>query len=97
MAGDEASVLVERLADELHAALWIRRYSIHMDRVRSLSRPSEKLIYLFLVHSEPQSFTTIRRALSLSNSAVDEALKRLLSRGYVVLDEAYLYWVAPPQ
>jgi len=42
----------------------------HVDRVRSLSRPSEKLIYFFLVKSEPQSFTTIRRSLRLSSRTV---------------------------
>jgi len=85
---------LEAVADELQATLWIRRYGGHMDRLRSLSRPSEKLVYFFLVQSEPQSFTSIRRALSLSNTAVDGALKRLLERGYIVLDETYLYWVS---
>ena len=95
MAEDELSVLVERLADELHTALWIRRYGDHVERLRSLSRPSEKLIYLFLLKSEPQSFITIHQALSLSTRTVDRALKQLLAHGYVVLDDSYLYWVAP--
>ena len=55
------------------------------------------LIYLFLVQSEPQSFTTIRRSLSLSSGTVDKAARRLLELGYVVLDETYLYWVSPLQ
>lgn len=97
MAGGELNRLVEGLADELQTALWIRRYGEHMERLRSLSRPSEKLIYLFLVQSEPQSFTTIRRSLSLSSGTVDRAVRRLLELGCVVLDEAYLYWVSPPQ
>lgn len=88
-------MLVERLADELQAALWVRHYGDHIERIRSFQRPSEKLIYLFLVKSEPQSFNTIRNALSLSNNSVDRALKRLLARGFVVLDDSYLYWVAP--
>jgi DNA-binding MarR family transcriptional regulator len=92
---DELSVLAERLADELHAALWVRRYGDHVERMRSFKRPSEKLIYLFLLKSEPQSFITIYQALSLSTRTVDRALKQLLARGYVVLDDSYLYWVAP--
>lgn len=97
MAEDESSEIIERIADELQAALWIRRYGDHMERLRSLPRPSEKLIYLFLLQSEPQSFTTIRRSLSLSSGTVDKAARRLLGLGYVVLDETYLYWVSPPQ
>lgn len=96
MAGGELSRLVEGLVDELQTALWIRRYGDHMERMRSLSRPAEKLVYLFLVFSEPQSFTTIRRALSLSSRTVDRVLRILLDRDFVTLDLNYLYWVAPP-
>jgi biotin operon repressor len=88
---------LESMVDELQATLWIRRYIDHMERLRSLPRPSEKLVYLFLVLSQPQSFTTIRRSLSLSSSTVDRAVKRLLERGYLVLDETCLYWVNPPR
>jgi predicted DNA-binding transcriptional regulator len=97
MAEADWSRLVEGLADELQAALWIRRYRGHMDRVRVMSAPSEKLVYLYLIQSQPQSFTTIRRALSLNTRTVDQALRRLLERGHVALDERYLYWVVPPQ
>jgi len=99
MAEDESSALVERVADELQAALgvrleiladrfhdtvsgrlevaadefeaslWVRRYGGHVDRLRRLSRASEKLVYLFLVNSEPQSFSTLQRSLSLSSSS----------------------------
>ena len=97
IAGAEWSRLVEGLADDLQDALWIRHYGDHVDRVRSLSTPSEKLVYFFLVESEPQSFTTVRCSLSLSSRTVDKALRRLLARGYVFLEEKYLYWVAPPE
>ena len=88
---------LERVADEFEASIWIRRYGGHVERLRHLTRPSEKLVYLFLVHSEPQSFTTVRRSLSLSSSTIDIALRRLLTRGYIVLDETRLYWVLPPR
>jgi DNA-binding MarR family transcriptional regulator len=97
MAVNEASKIVEILADELQGTLWIRRYGDHMERLRSLPRPSEKLVYLFLVLSQPQSFTTVLRSLSLSSSTIDRALRRLLDRGYLVLDETTLYWVSPQQ
>ena len=90
------SEIAELLADDLQDALWIRHYGEHMERLRLLSRPAEKLIYLFLIQSEPQSFTTIRRALSLSSRTVDKALRSLLEQVYVVLDDTYLYWFTPP-
>lgn len=96
MAEADWSRLVEGLADELQAALWIRRYRDHMDRVRVMSAPSEKLVYLYLIQSQPQSFTTIQRALSLSSRTVDQAIRKLMEHGHVTLDKTYLYWVAPP-
>ena len=77
MTEAEWSRLVEGLADELQAALWVRRYRSHVDRIRSMAAPSEKLVYLYLMHSEPQSFTTIRRAMALNKATVDQALRRL--------------------
>jgi DNA-binding MarR family transcriptional regulator len=76
---------------------WFIRYRLHVDRIRSMSAYSEKLVYLFLLVSQPQSFITIRRAMDMSRSSLDRALRRLMENGYVELDETYMYWVAPPQ
>ena len=54
---------------------------------------SEKLVYLYLVLSQPQTFTSIRRALSISRDTVDRTLKKLLEAGFVFLDDYYLYWL----
>jgi predicted DNA-binding transcriptional regulator len=59
-----------------------------------LRAPSEKLIYLYLVLAEPQSFTGIRRGLGLAMRTVDRALRRLRASGCVRQDDVYLYWVA---
>jgi len=94
---DTVSGRLEVAADEFEASLWVRRYGGHVDRLRRLSRASEKLVYLFLVNSEPQSFSTLQRSLSLSPSTIDGAVRSLLARGYIVLDETRLYWVSPPR
>jgi len=74
----------EELVEELSAALRFRRYHAYIERLRSQDAPSEKLVYLFLVLSQPQSFTTIRRALVLSRKTIDVALRRLRSSSRAV-------------
>ena len=90
---DEWEVFVEGLAGELVSALRRRLYRVHLDRIRGLGAPSEKLVYLYLVLAEPQSFTGIRRSLSLAVKTVDRALRRLKASGCVTQDDVYLYWV----
>jgi len=85
---------VEDLAEELAPALRRRLYDAHLRRLRRLRSTGEKLVYLFLVVAQPQTFTSIRRALSLSRDTVDRALRRLLEAGFVYQDERYLYWVS---
>lgn len=85
---------VDELARELVPALVRRLYGFHLVRVRMLRAPSEKLIYLYLVLAEPQSFTGIRRGLGLAMRTVDRALRRLRASGCVRQDDVYLYWVA---
>jgi len=64
-----------------------------LERLRELRSRSEKLVYLFLIYNQPQTFTGIRRGLRLSRDAVDTALKRLMVRGLLVHDEKFRYWV----
>ena len=59
-----------------------------------LRAPSEKLVYLYLILAQPQSFTGIRRGLGLAMRTVDRALRRLRASGCVRQDDVYLYWVA---
>jgi len=90
---DEWEGFVEGLARELVSALRRRLYGAHLDRLRGLGAASEKLVYLYLVLAEPQSFTTIRRGLSLGGRTVDRVLRRLRERGYVTQDVRFLYWI----
>jgi len=87
------SLLVENLAQELVLALSKKLKKGHYDRIQVISAPSEKLVYLHLVDTEPQSFVSVRRALDLDRRTVDRALKGLMEKGYVVHDERYLYWL----
>ena len=90
---DDWDNFVETLAGELVSALMRRLYDFHLGRIRVLGAPSEKLVYLFLVLAEPQSFTSIRRSLGLAVKTVDRALRRLKASGCVMQDDVYLYWV----
>jgi len=90
----EWSALVESLAEALVPALSVKLRRAHYERILTIRAPSEKLIYLHLVKTQPQTFVAIRRALGLGRMTVDRALKNLLVRGYVSQDDRYLYWVS---
>ncbi len=92
-SADDWDDFVETVARELVSALMRRLYDFHLGRIRVLGAPSEKLVYLFLVLAEPQSFTTIRRGLALGRRTVDRALRRLRGMGYVSQDSVFLYWI----
>lgn len=89
----EWSDLVEYLSQELVLALSKKLKKVHYDRIQNIKVPSEKLIYLHLVETEPQLFVSIRRSLGLGRMTVDRALKDLMNKGYVVQDMRYLYWI----
>ena len=89
----EWDALVESLAEALVPALRRRLKKPVFDRLRSVKAPSEKLVYLYLVETQPQTFTSIRRSLSLGRMTVDRAVKGLMEKGYVVQDARYLYWI----
>ena len=84
---------MEGLARELASALRKKFYRAHMVCIRRLGAPSEKLVYLYIFHTQPQSFTTIRRSLALGVKTVDRALKKLKEGGYIVQDNEFLYWL----
>ena len=89
----EWSALVESLAEALVPALSVKLRRAHYERILFIRAPSEKLIYLHLVKTQPQTFVAIRRALGLGRMTVDRALKGLMEKGYVVQDTRYLYWI----
>lgn len=82
--------IVAGLAQDLKRRVYPRKY---FNRLRGLDTPSEKLIYLFLLLAQPQTFTSTRRLLELSRDTVDRALKKLRSLRFVEQDETFLYWI----
>jgi len=76
------------LSRDLKRQLYPRKYFV---RLRGLESPAEKLVYLFLLLAQPQTFTSTRRLLGLGNKTVARCLKKLVDLGFVVLDEN-LYW-----
>jgi len=89
----EWSLLVESLAQELVPALRRKLYQGHLDRMATIRSYSEKLVYLYVVLAEPQSFGTIRRALNMHTKTANRSLTSLVDRGCLVLDDRFLYWV----
>lgn len=84
---------MEALARDLVAAVRRKLYGVHLFRIRVMGAPSEKLVYLYLVFSQPQTYTSIRWALSISRDTVDRTLKKLLEARFVFHDDRYLYWL----
>jgi len=88
--------LVKNLARELAYHLKKEMYRAHYRRLKTQKTASEKLVYLHMLHSQPQTFTSIQRSLGLSSYTVHHALARLRARGHVVKDSSRLYWVQDP-
>ena len=84
---------VDALASDLVAAVRRKFYGTHLFRIRAMRAPAEKLVYLYLMNTQPQTFTSIRRALSISRDTVDRTLRRLLEARFVFIDDRYLYWL----
>lgn len=82
--------IVAGLAQDLKRQIYPRKY---FNRLRRLDTPAEKLIYLFLLVAQPQTFNSTRRLLKLSRDTVDRALKKLRTLGFVIQDENFLYWI----
>ena len=84
--------IVERLARDLAPALRRRMYRAQFERMLGLRSSSEKLVYFYLVESQPQSFTTMRKSLGLGKATLSRALESLRRWRLVALDERFLYW-----
>ncbi len=89
--------LVKSLAKDLAYSLKKEMYRAHYQRLKTQETTSEKLVYLHILHSQPQTFTSIRRSLGLSSYTVNQALRRLGAHGHVVKDSSRLYWVSEPE
>lgn len=100
LAEELAPLLVPSLVREISQRLapQLRRQlrDDHFKRFRSLSDLSEKLVYRHLMETQPDTFTGIRRPLDMDKKTLSRSLKSLMSKGFVVLDDLYQYWVTEP-
>ncbi len=96
-AGRDLDELVKSPARDLAYYLKTELYRAHHQRLKTQKATSEKLVYLHLLHSQPQTFTGIRRSLDLSSYTVHQALRRLRASGHVIKNPSYLYWVSEPE
>jgi Fic family protein len=67
----------------------------HYVRIRSLRSPTAKLIYEFLRSHQPQTILSIRHVLGVKRNTAPAAMRELVDKGYVVVDDQFFYWVAP--
>jgi len=65
----------------------------YMTRLQELRNMSEKFVYYFLIHEQPQTFTGVKRRLRLPDDTVDRALKGLIAKGLILVDDRFRYWV----
>ena len=84
------SFLLETVAKDFKKQIYPRKY---FNRLRELDTPAEKLVYLFLLMAQPQTFTSIRRLLRLNRNTVAKALKELVKHRFIVQDETFIYWI----
>jgi DNA-binding MarR family transcriptional regulator len=64
-----------------------------LKRLAELSTHSEKLVFLFLCISQPQTFTGIRRTLKMDKATLSRTLKKLHHRGLITIGTDFLYWI----
>ncbi|GEM_PF-2636840 len=92
--GEWDEELLKRLEELLHASRE-RDELHHYGRIRRLRSPTAKLIYEFLRSHQPQTLLSIRHVLGVKRNTAPAAMRELLEKGFVVVDEEFLYWVAP--
>lgn len=62
-----------------------------LQNLKKLDSNPEKLVYLFLCISQPQTFTSIRRTLGMAKATLSRTLKRLHEKGLIQVKD-FLYW-----
>ena len=100
LARELAQLLIPALAKEVSRGLasQLRRQlrEDHFRRFRGMEDLSEKVVYRHLIETQPDTFTGIRRALAMDKKTLSRALKSLMRKEFVVLDDWSQYWVTEP-
>jgi hypothetical protein len=74
---DWEEALLNRVATEFADKIRHEYYLHYITAMRTLSSPSEKLVYLYLALFQPQTLRTLRRGLGLHENTVLHALRKL--------------------
>ena len=80
--------LLKRLGELLRVARE-RDELCHYGRIRGLRSPTAKLIYEFLRSHQPQTLLSIRHVLGVKRNTAPVAMRELLEKGFVVVDEEF--------
>ena len=92
-AEDWEKALLDHVAAELADKIRHEYYIPYIITMRTLSSPSEKLIYLYLTLFQPQTLRTLRRGLGLHENTVLKALRRLKDGGHIERDDEFFWWI----
>jgi len=89
MSVDELAVEVAyELARELKRLMYPKEC---LSRMLALSNATDKLVYMYIWLTQPQTFANIRRNLNLSKTTLARSLRRLEERGLIVRRGLILY------
>jgi predicted transcriptional regulator len=89
MSVDElVSEVAFELAKELKRLMYPRECFSHM---WALSNSTDKLVYMYIWLTQPQTFASIRRSLNLSKATLARSLRRLEEKGLIAREGLILY------
>ncbi len=89
---DEWDELIERVAKDLTDQIRREYYMHYLNVVRTLSSPSEKLVYLYLAMFQPQTLKSTRKILGIHENTALNSFNKLITGGHAVRDE-HVYWL----
>ncbi len=88
---DEQAIaeIAETLAIELKKLLYPREY---FEKMRQLKTLAEKLVYLYILLTQPQTFSGVKKGLGICKASAAKALQKLERQGFIARDNYLLYW-----
>jgi hypothetical protein len=89
---DEQAIaeIAETLAVELKKLLYPREY---FEKMRQLKTLAEKLVYLYILLTQPQTFSGVKQGLGICKASAAKALQKLEREGLIAQDSYLLYWI----
>jgi predicted transcriptional regulator len=89
MSVDElVSEVVFELAKEVKRFIYLRECFSQMS---ALNNSTDKLVYMYVWLTQPQTFASVRRSLNLSKATLARSLRRLEQKGLIVREGPILY------